>query len=401
MVNTSASENPTMPVFQTRAALAAALLLLPVPAVAQSGRTRPDEKRDTETRIERVPGGMSIVFGGGNRAVLGVTLGASSRADTNGVRVDDVQANGPAARAGLKAGDRITEINGISLRVSPVDAEDPALRGLAERRLTRTLAKAKPGDDVELRVQSGGSARTVTVKTVSAADLDGSRRISSVATATGQDSDRAAIGLSIGGAGNLRDTLGLFVSSVVTDGPADKAGVIEGDRIVSINGVDVRVPREDIEDMGAVTARANRFIREVEKVSPGGTISLRVYTGGRTRDVSVRAVRRSELPRQSFRMSIGDGGMRVSLPRTPSAGGATVFPRGDFLQLSPGRVRIDRDGVEIDGEAVERAMDAVRRRMQELGRDFRFEFDGDRVLRNGGTIYRTTPRRTIDTTIPM
>ena len=389
-----------------QAALATTLLfLLPLPSLlgAQAGRGSADQKRDTTVRIERLPGGMSLIFGNSsNRAVLGVTLDAASRADTNGVRIEEVQTDGPAAKGGLKAGDVITEINGVSLRVSPVDAEDPALRGLAQRRLTRALAKAKPGDNVELRVQSGGSSRSVSLRTVSAAELDRSTRTAtSVYSAGGaQDENRGVIGLAIGGSGNMRDTLGLFISSVVTDGPAEKAGVVEGERIASVNGVDVRVPREDVEDIGAVTARANRFIREVQKVAPGGNVSLRVYSGGRYRDVSVRAVKRSELPRQGFRMSIGDGGMSITLPRTPNAfGGTTVFPRGDLVPMSPGRIRIDRDGIEIDRETIERATREVRRRMQELGRDFRFEVvrpDGS-TRGNGGTIVRYAPGRIITT----
>ena len=106
-----------------------------------------------------------------DRAVIGVTIGASSRADTAGVRIEDVDAKGPAAKAGLKAGDIITDVNGVSLRVSATDAEDASLIGLSQRRLQRTLAKVKPGDDVELRVRSAGASRVVRVKSVSAADL--------------------------------------------------------------------------------------------------------------------------------------------------------------------------------------------------------------------------------------
>ena len=110
-----------------------------------------------------------------DRNVICVTIGASSRADTAGVRIEDVDAKGPAAKAGLKASDIITDVNGVSLRVSlrvsATDAEVASLIGLAQRRLQRTLAKAKPGDDVELRVRSAGASRIVRVKSVSAADL--------------------------------------------------------------------------------------------------------------------------------------------------------------------------------------------------------------------------------------
>jgi len=339
-----------------RAVLTASLLSLTVPALVPAvlaAQSRGD--RDPEVRIERLPGTMSIAFGSSNRAALGVTLASSGRTETEGVRIQDVDANGPAAKAGLKAGDVITAVNGVSLRVSPEDAEDPSLGSLAQRRLTRTLAKAKPGDSVELRVQSGGSSRTVNVKTVSAAELDGNSRARVASRSSSMDENRGMIGLSIGGSGTARDTLGLFVNSVVTDGPAEKAGVVEGERIASVNGVDVRVPREDLEDMGAMTARANRFIREVQKVAPGGSVSLRVYSGGRYRDVTVKAVRSSDLPSQSLRMSIGDGGMTFSLPRVPNA-----FQNGGTTMT-------------FDRPALDRAMQELRRNMQELGRDPRFQ----------------------------
>src|SRR5687768_18296866 len=59
---------------------------------------------------------------------------------------------------------------------------------------------------------------------------------------------RAALGLQISSTGTRRDTIGVFVSSVTPKGPAENAGIIEGDRIVSINGVDLRVASADAED---------------------------------------------------------------------------------------------------------------------------------------------------------
>lgn len=390
---------PTFPVRPLRALLTASLVLLPLPGTL-TAQVRTE--RVPDVRIERLPGGMSIAMGSSNRAVLGVTLASPSRSDTEGVRIEAVDANGPAAKSGLKAGDVITSINGVSLRVSAEDAEDPQLGGIAQRRLTRTLAKAKAGDPVELRVGTGNASRTVSVKTVSAAELDGNSRTRVASRTSPDDEKRGVIGLSIGGSGTMRDTLGLFVNSVVANGPAEKAGVVEGERIASVNGVDVRVPREDVEDAQAMSARASRFIREVQKVAPGSSVALRVYSGGRYREVTVKAVRASELPSQGFRMSIGDGGMSISMPRTPNAlrEGGVFLPRGTdgLMQMGPGVIRLrgDGNGIDIDRAGVERAMQELRRSMQEMGRDFRFELRGDslrmREDSGDGTRVRVAPQ---------
>lgn len=116
---------------------------------------------------------------------------------------------------------------------------------------------------------------------------------------------RAALGLQIGATGTRRDTIGVFVSAVTPKGPAENAGIIEGDRIVSINGVDLRVASADAEDNYASGLPARRLQREVAKLAPGARVNLRVWSGGRVRDVQVTAGRASDLTRVR---AIGFGG---------------------------------------------------------------------------------------------
>jgi len=344
----------------TPALIFASTLVLPsLRTVDAQTRTR----EPAEVRIERLPGGMSVVMGSSNRAMLGVTLTAERQGAGEGVRMDEVVADGPAAKAGIKVGDVITEVSGVSLKLSTVDADDPELAGIGQRRLQRALAKAKPGDDVELRVQTGGSSRLVKVKTVSAADLEGAagHRVGQSGTWSGSaswaGSDRPALGLSLGASGSARDTLGLFVSSVVAKGPAEIAGIVEGDRIAAINDVDVRVPKEDVEDMSGAEARVNRFVREVQKGEAGAALKLRVYGGGRYREVTVQSVKSSALPSRGFDVFVGDriGGLRMTAPS----------PELLRFEGGNGRVRIDREAVE---ELIERVRSAtpsvtVRRRV--------------------------------------
>ncbi|MEQ1690726.1 MAG: PDZ domain-containing protein [Gemmatimonas sp.] len=356
-----------------RAALFATALSATSLQVVHAQDTKSKERSTPGIRIE--PGRASVIWtSSADRAVLGVTMSSSSRVDTAGVRIDDVDTNGPAAKAGLKAGDVITEINGVSLLVTAADAADLALAGVPQRRLQRAMAKAKPGDEVELRVRSSGNSRSVKVRTVSAADLDGSRA-SAVSRARTDDRDQhGAIGVSIGGSGTVRDTLGLFVSSVVAGGPAEKAGVIEGERIAAVNGVDVRVPKEDVEDMTSASARVNRFVREVQKTAPGGSVSLRVYSNGRYRDVSLKAVKSSELPSSGWEMSAGDGGVRIirggtgvpqGLERMPQVW--TVPPGASFPRQFQGRIRLNGEELDLNSDALDGMMKRLRERMEESG----------------------------------
>lgn len=106
---------------------------------------------------------------------------------------------------------------------------------------------------------------------------------------------RAALGVQLGSTGSVRDTLGVFVTHVTPKGPAENAGIIEGDRIVSINAVDLRLSSADAGDSYAAGLPARRLTREVAKLTPGAVANLRVYSAGRVRDVRVTMGRASDL----------------------------------------------------------------------------------------------------------
>jgi hypothetical protein len=129
---------------------------------------------------------------------------------------------------------------------------------------------------------------------------------------------RAALGIELRATGTRRDTLGVFVDGVTPKGPAEIAGIIEGDRIAAINGVDLRTPAADIDDSYSNEVAAHRLTREVQKLTPGGRVTLRVYSGGRFRDVQVVAGKASDVMRfgNHFRMGFpgGDGMMEFGGP---------------------------------------------------------------------------------------
>jgi hypothetical protein len=121
--------------------------------------------------------------------------------------------------------------------------------------------------------------------------------------------NRAALGLELRTTGTKRDTLGVFVEGVTPKGPAENAGIIEGDRIASINGVDLRTSSADTEDSYTAGLAAHRLSREVQKLTPGARVNLRVYSGGRFRDVQVTAGKASDVMRLGNRFRFGMPGM--------------------------------------------------------------------------------------------
>ena len=287
-----------------------------------------------------------------SRAVLGLTTGGStSLRDTLGLLVTSVAAKGPADRAGIEEGDRIASINGVSLRVSPADAGDFDMSNAMSRRLTRELTRVRPGEEVDLRVYSGGSTHTVRVRTTESDSLYGGLRIS-----RGDIQDRPTLGLGIGSTGSRRDSLGVLVMFVDDSGPAGRAGIEEGNRIAEINGVDLRVGREDSGDDVMGSVRVRRLQREVARLHPGDDADLRVYANGRYRDVRVRVGRAADLPRHS----------------------RTIMLNGDGMSMMPFNV----DGAVIGDQvrrSLERAMQGAGRALEGVGRGLgrSFEWQND------------------------
>jgi len=297
------------------------LALVPIASQAQAREERRRAEQEAE-KARRDATGFAYAFGfeDRDRPRLGIGTESSGLRDTLGLLVSDVTEEGPAAKAGIHEGDRIQSVNGVNLRLAREDAGEDDMEGIATRRLIRTLGKLKIGDEVDLRVWSDGTVKNVKVKTVSIEDLEG-RRFSQ---ASFEDSDRASLGIGLGSSGSRRDTLGILVSSVVDDGPAEKAGLIEGDRIQMINGVDLRVPGEDAGDWAMSSSRVRRLTREMQKAKPGDEVELRVYSGGSVKTVRIKTVSASDIPhRNSF--FFGD------MP-----GGVMAFPRGQLIRPRPG-----------------------------------------------------------------
>jgi S1-C subfamily serine protease len=194
-------------------------------------------------------------------------------------------------------------------------------------------------------VYSGGERRTVRIRTGDSDSLFGHRRLS-----RNDLDERASLGIGLASTHSRRDTLGVFVMYVDDSGPAARAGIEEGNRIAAINGIDLRVDREDATDGDASMSKVRRLQREVTNLRPGDDVELRVYADGRFHTVQLRAARASDLSRRQGAFMIPGGGFGIFPPDVP--------PTGFNGALIDGQVR----------EAIEKAMEGANRALQGVGR---------------------------------
>ena len=188
--------------------------------------------------------------------------------DRKGALVGSVNANGPAAKAGIEPGDVIIEFNG-----KPVQRRD---------QLVNMVVNTKPGTAVPVKVMRDKVEKSLTI-TVDELDLD---REGTRATRRENDdpdvSENVSFGLSLGVlssdmARRLRvpsGTEGVVVTDVELGSPAQRAGISRGDVILQVNRRPVTSPRE--------------ADRALEQVPSGGTAFLLILRNGQQNFVTVR-----------------------------------------------------------------------------------------------------------------
>jgi serine protease Do len=176
-----------------------------------------------------------------------------------GAMVDNPQADSPAAKAGIEAGDVITAVNGTDVKDS--------------RDLARTISTLAPGTSVKLDVLHKGASKTMTL---TLGEMPNDRQ----ANAGGEHQSKETagtprLGLSLAPASEVDGAgdKGVVVTSVDPDGPAAEHGVKTGDVILNVGGKsvasvgDVRSALSDANSNGkhsvllqVKTADATRFV---------------------------------------------------------------------------------------------------------------------------------------------
>jgi len=185
--------------------------------------------------------------------------------NTDGALVAEPQSGSPAVKAGVKAGDVITAVNGEKI-------------GNA-RELARRIGSMAPGNSVKLTLLQGGSEKTVNVTLgelpaqVEARSRGGDDR--------GSQHEGSALGLQLAPAGSVAGSgsEGVVVTGVSPDGPAAERGFKTGDVILEVAGKAVSNP-----------ADVRKALDEARKDNKR-TVLMRVKSGEGTRFVALPAGR--------------------------------------------------------------------------------------------------------------
>jgi serine protease Do len=179
---------------------------------------------------------------------------------TKGALVQNVVPRGPAAKAGLEAGDLIVGLNG-----KPVDSAGA---------VTRSVALVPPGEKVDVTVLRKGQKKDFSFKVAQRPEDEGvaQRGESGEEEEGGSKAQTQKLGVSLAPmtADMARElgasgTEGVVVTNVVDGGPADRAGMRRGDVILEMNRQPVKSP-EDVK-------------KAVDKMKAGDMALLRVKRG--------------------------------------------------------------------------------------------------------------------------
>jgi serine protease Do len=185
--------------------------------------------------------------------------------EPGGALVAEVQADTPAAKAGIRSGDAILSVDGERLK----DARD----------LSRRVAGKQPGATVKLQINRDGKEQTVNVTLAKLPEQAQAAAPTKSEEPAGTEEPR--LGLTLAPAGSVAGSgaEGVVVTEVDPAGPAAERGIAAGDVILQIAGKNVTSPA-DVRDAIAAARKDNKSV-----------VLLRVKRENNTRFVTLPVAR--------------------------------------------------------------------------------------------------------------
>ncbi|XP_056678827.1 protein scribble homolog isoform X40 [Monodelphis domestica] len=198
--------------------------------------------------------------------------------EEEGIFISRVSEEGPAARAGVRVGDKLLEVNGVTLQGAEHHEAVEALRGAGGAVLMRvwrermvepenaiTVTPLRPEDDYSPRERRGSALR---LPEPSSPTCPPRQRHTTFLVRS-----ERGLGFSIaGGKGSTPYRAGdggIFISRIAEGGAAHRAGTLQvGDRVISINGVDMTEARHD-QAVALLTAASPTITLLLEREADG------------------------------------------------------------------------------------------------------------------------------------
>jgi serine protease Do len=183
---------------------------------------------------------------------------------SEGALVADPQANGPAAKAGIMAGDVITAVNGSAVK----DARD----------LAKQIGGMAPGSTAKLTVWRKGEEKTFSIALGELPNQREARATTMPDSSGPEGTDVPRLGLTVVPAGQVAGSgsEGVVVTEVDPNGIASDQGVKTGDVILEVGGKKVADP-----------ADIRSALKDAQKDGKR-TILMRVKSGDATKFVALR-----------------------------------------------------------------------------------------------------------------
>ncbi|KAK1796955.1 hypothetical protein P4O66_008265 [Electrophorus voltai] len=241
--------------------------------------------------ILRQTGGLGISIAGGKGST-------PYKGDDEGIFISRVSEEGPAARAGVKVGDKLLEVNGVGLQGAEHHAAVEALRSsgaavtmvvLRERMVEPenpiTTTPLRPEDDYFPRERRSGGLPFLLESGEGAVTGGPCQRLAtclarndkglgfSIAGGKGSTSYRTGDMVSREESHRQCVVLGIYISRIAEGGAAHRDNTLHvGDRVISINGVDMTEARHD-QAVALLTSTCPTItlLVEREQSGPGGS----------------------------------------------------------------------------------------------------------------------------------
>ncbi|WP_127090108.1 Do family serine endopeptidase [Aquabacter cavernae] len=165
--------------------------------------------------------------------------------EPQGALIAQVQADTPAAKAGLKSGDVVSKVNGETVK----DARD----------LSRRIGMMKPGSTVALTVIRDGKTSNMDVKLE---QLPSEQKQASVQEKDSASTSVPRLGLQLAPAKSVQGAgeEGVVVVEVEPNGPAAQRGIRSGDVILDVGGKVVTSPKDVSDGLAAAKAENRKAV---------------------------------------------------------------------------------------------------------------------------------------------